>query len=498
MGFEDVQSAHWSKLSDLIGERFGLSFPAERRDQLQRCIVALCKAFDFADVAACIERLVSAPLTEPLAQALAAELTVGETYFFREPAALAAFVDKIVPELIGVRSEGMQQLRILSAGCCTGEEAYSLAILLHQRWPELAGADVRILGVDLNASFLEQAKAGIYREWSFRATPKELKQRYFSRTRDGRYRVVPEIRRMVRFEQLNLADETYPSTGSGIYAMDVIFCRNVLMYFAPAQLRRAIGRLHAALTDGGWLIVSPSEASASLFAQFVHVYSAGAILFRRARSGAPCVPAPRVQRSPPTQSNSPKLRESSAPPQPPFRRAASSRPRVRARGRDVLAHAESLISRACYAEAAELLQSSDATRSSDKRGLELLVRALANLGSLDEAEVWCNRWIESDKLNASARYMRAVVLVELDRRAEARAALQHALYLEPGFELAHFTLGNLALRDGERELARRSFENALTLLRNRERDERLEDSGGMVVREMVELIGFVMQAEHMT
>src|SRR5690606_485780 len=118
-------------------------------------------------------------------------------------------------------------------------------------------------------------------------------------------------------------------------------------------------------------------------------------------------------------------------PQPPFRRAASSRPRVRARGRDVLAHAESLISRACYAEAAELLQSSDATRSSDKRGLELLVRALANLGSLDEAEVWCNRWIESDKLNASARYMRAVVLVELDRRAEARAALQHALYLEP-------------------------------------------------------------------
>lgn len=255
-------------LSDLLAVRAGWFFPPERWPELELKIHAVAQDLDFTDTSACIHWLTTAPLTPQQMEVLADHFTVGETYFFREPQALDVFADHILPALIQTRQHSTRSLRIWSAGCCTGEEPYSLAMLLSTRIPNIQDWQVTILGTDINPRFLHKATIGEYSEWSFRTTAPHLRERYFRRTENGHFTIVPEIRRMVRFSQLNLVEDTYPSFLNNTNDMDVIFCRNVFIYFSSDYISAATTNFHEALANGGWLIVSPSETaylSLSLF-----------------------------------------------------------------------------------------------------------------------------------------------------------------------------------------------------------------------------------------
>jgi len=255
----EVREAQWLQLSNLIAERMGLHFPRERWDDLQRGLAGAAQEFGFADAGACVSWLMSAPRTQAQIEVLASHLTVGETYFYRDTKTLEALAQNILPDLIRARRGREQRLRFWSAACCSGEEPYSLAILLHRLLPDLADWRVTITATDINPRFLHKAVAGKYGEWSFRNDPPWLKARYFDRTADGRYTIVPEIRKMVTFAHLNLVEDVYPSLATDTNAMDIIFCRNVMMYFTPPQRNKLLGKLHHALVDGGWLAVSPAK-----------------------------------------------------------------------------------------------------------------------------------------------------------------------------------------------------------------------------------------------
>jgi chemotaxis protein methyltransferase CheR len=148
----------------------------------------------------------AAPLTKTHLQVLASHLTVGETYFFREKKTFEILTASIVPDLIRNRRGCGQRLRIWSAACCTGEEPYSLAILLHQIIPDFTDWHVTILATDINERFLQKAAAGVYGEWSFRESPAGFKERYFHRTADGRHAILPEIKKQVIFVMAPLKD----------------------------------------------------------------------------------------------------------------------------------------------------------------------------------------------------------------------------------------------------------------------------------------------------
>jgi chemotaxis protein methyltransferase CheR len=286
-----ILESQWPPLSEFVARRMGLHFPRERRDDLQRGLAGAAQEFGFPDAAACADWLLAAPPSESQLQVLASHLTIGETYFFRDPQTLEALARTVLPELIRLRRGREQRLRIWSAGCCSGEEPYTLAILLHEALPDLSDWQVTITATDINPRFLHKAAAGVYGEWSFRNAPAGLKERYFHRTADGRYAIAPRIRKLVDFSHLNLAQDAYPSLATGTNAMDIIFCRNVLMYFTPPQARTVIGNLHHALVEGGWLAVSPSEASQALCPEFTAVNFPGAIFYRK---GDPA-PAPAGQ-----------------------------------------------------------------------------------------------------------------------------------------------------------------------------------------------------------
>jgi chemotaxis protein methyltransferase CheR len=496
MAAEVLPDPLWERLSHFIAENIGLHFPPERITDLQRGLGAAAAEFGFADHARCAEWVLSGVLTRPQLHALAGHLTVGETYFFRERRTFEALSNVILPEIISRRRGREQRLRLWSAACCTGEEAYSLAILLQQLLPDWKDWNVTILATDINERFLQKAAAASYGEWSFRDCTPLFKERHFTRAPDGRYEMAAQIRDWVRFAQLNLAEDSFPSLSTDTNAMDVILCRNLLLYFTAAHARKLVVKLYNALVDGGWLAVSPSECSQELFSRFATVNFPGAILYRKdgvmertARARAASLPQPVIAFEPPPAPPKPATVVTEAPVQ---SEVAPVRPQP-------LTAAEYAFSQGRYGEAVDALLPAFADSAVDistgrlpaeheSHAFSVLARAYANQGNLTAALLWTARWIDSNKIEPTAHYLRAMILQEKGEWRDARRSLQSALFLQPDFALAHFALGNVARADGRAAEANKHFANALRSLSHRSPDEPLPDSDGMTVGRLVQTI----------
>ena len=189
-------------------------------------------------------------------------VTTNETYFFREPAQFTAFVEEIVPELVS--GKGVKKIRIWSAGCSSGEEPYSIAMLLEEAgW--FSRASFEIFASDLNQQVLARARKGHYREAAFRSTDPTLREKYFARQADGSWHIADSIRNRVSFGRVNLYDEARVAV---LGSLDVIFCRNVIIYFDDASKKSVIRNFYNRLLDGGYLLLGHSESLISLSTEF--------------------------------------------------------------------------------------------------------------------------------------------------------------------------------------------------------------------------------------
>lgn len=496
MPAEAIPDTVWERLGDFVARNTGLHFPPERLVDLQRGFSAAAEEFGFADRARCAAWVLSGALTRAQLHALAGHLTVGETYFFRERKTFDALSTVILPELIARRRGREQRLRLWSAACCTGEEAYSLAILLQRLLPDWKEWNVSILATDINERFLHKAATGIYGEWSFRDCTAPFRERHFARTADGRYQVAAAVRSWVTFAQLNLAEDRFPSLSTDTNAMDVILCRNLLLYFTPAHAHKLVDKLYNALVDEGWLAVSPSECSQTLFSRFVTTNFPGAVLYRKGgaeeRSLLPrAAPLPEplstaqpfsfaLRQQPPAPTADPAREEVPSPGLPEISAGSAGSPAD-------LATAESAFGEGRYSEVVDVLLAG-LTAGRELRAFSLLARAYANQGKLAEALQWTSRWIEADRVEPAAYYLHAMILQEQGEWPGARQALQSAVYLQPDFALAHFALGNLARAEGRGAEASRHFANALRSLRDRSPDEALPDSDGITVGRLTQTI----------
>ncbi|MGV3720316.1 MAG: CheR family methyltransferase, partial [Actinomycetota bacterium] len=202
-----------------------------------------------------VQRLETEPQGAEWSELLAL-LSNPETYFFRDSRQIALLKDRILPELLE-RRRPHRSLRIWSAGCSTGEEAYSLAFLLQELAPDLASWEVLILGTDVNPQVIEKAREGRYREWSFRGRHAKL-DRYFNREGDT-WRVKDHLRRLATFRLGNLVDDQFPDARSEIREMDLIVCRNVFIYFSRPAVAKVVAKMAATLRQGGFLVTGHTE-----------------------------------------------------------------------------------------------------------------------------------------------------------------------------------------------------------------------------------------------
>ena len=448
-----------STLSDFVAEGLGLHFPEERWADLERGVVSAARELGHPDAESCAHWLLSAPLTRSHVEVLASHLTIGETYFFREKDTLQVFEQRIVPELLHSRHDGDRRIRIWSAGCCTGEEPYSIAMLLDGLIPDARAWNITILATDINPQFLRKAAEGVYGEWSFRGTPAWMRERYFRKRNDGRFELHPEIRSRVSFSYLNLASDIYPSLLNNTNAMDVIFCRNVLMYFSAERTREVLQSFYRSLVTGGWLIVSASETSNALFSSFSAVHLPGVVLYRKLEAMEPVA----IEQRDPIRAEPDAFPLQASPPRP------------------ELAPMEPLD----IAEA-------PVPRRQEGHALLANARRCANEGNLADAIEWCEKAVAAEKMNPAHHYLLATVQQEQGEREAAAQSLRRALYLDPGFVLAHFGLANIELSRGRQREARRHFANALTTLRAHAHHEILPESDGLTAGRLAEIITSVL------
>jgi chemotaxis protein methyltransferase CheR len=465
--------AQMARFTTFVETRIGLRFSPSSNGELERKIAHAAWGNGFAGSAEFVEWLTRTPQSEEELQSLASHLTIGETYFWRDVETMRTLQERIIPELVARRRAEGNYLRIWSAGCATGEEPYSIAILLTETIADIQDWNVTILATDINPRFIEKAIRGVYRDWSFRDAPSWLRDKYFSATDDGGYEISPALMQMVDFRMLNLAADSYPSLFSNTNAMDLVFCRNVLMYFSPQAMRDVVGRLARSLTPGGWLVVSPTEIPHVQGGPFGVVAFSGVHFLCREGAPEPRRAAPPVEQ-----------------PDPPASRVEVSSPAFPLEER--LERAADLHGRGLYLEAAEALRGLLGIAPEHGEALALLARTYANLGRLPLAREWCEKAIRADPLSPSRHFLLATILEELGDPPAAQRAFRRALYADPDFVLAHFSLGHSMFRQGRKRDGERHLRNALALLQARGREETIPESEGTKVGRLRDTIeGFL-------
>lgn len=474
------------RLSELVASLLALHFPPERWPDLGRRARQAARQLGLAGEAELLARLEGPGLPQGGLEALASHLTVGETYFWREPSAFQALEEHILPELLRRRTGQGRHLRLWSAGCASGEEPYSLAIALRRALPNPQDWQISILATDINPQSLRLARAGVYGPWSFRNAPAWLTRDYFRPLPGGRQELSPQIRGMVHFAQHNLAAGPPPGPAGAPLGLDLIFCRNVLMYFTSQVARRVIAGLHACLGPQGWLAVGACELSLLNLGRFAPVRLGEAILYRKAgppdsRAAEPLQAgqeAPLWEEAFPAQAPAPPPPEPLAAPVqdgpgPPPQPAPPTVP--------------------APVPAAEPPAPSQA--AGPPGGWAQAIQELAGQGRLAEALALAEEALAQAKLDPELHYLRAMVLQELDQPERAAQALRNALFLDSSLVAAHLALGGLLLRRQDRQAARRSFGNALGLLGGHAADEVLPQAAGLTVGRVRQLIQEALERE---
>jgi chemotaxis protein methyltransferase CheR len=420
--------------------------------------------------------------------ALARELTVGETYFFRNIEQFQALAEVVLPERMRVERTP-RSLRLLSAGCASGEEAYSMAIVARQTVLDPTW-QVAIRAVDLNPAVLEKAAQGRYSPWALRETPPNVQRAWFQPA--GRDQVLdPEIRAAVTFEARNLASDDPELWPPAFY--DVIFCRNVLMYFSQEQMRAAIDRMSRSLAPGGFLFLGHAETLRGISDRFHLRHTHGTFYYelKGLDEAERVTPAPTVA---PARPASPALidldddwfdtiRKASE-------RVAALVPRTPTAGAPAgmpvppwdPAPALHLLREDRFAEALDCVRGRPALADQDPDVLLLEATLLAHGGHVAAAEAVCQRLLLVDELNAGAHYVLALCS---EHSAQQDRAVEHyrvAAYLDPEFAMPRLHLGLMARRMGNRDEARRELAEAIGMLK-REDPSRLLLFGGGFSRE---------------
>jgi len=474
-------------LDAYISSFTGLHFSETRLADLERGISRAAAEFGFASERAFIGWLKSRSLKKEQIERLAAHLTVGETYFFRDPATFDALERIVLPGLLSSRQEH-RRIRIWSAGCSTGEEPYSIAMLLDRAVPDIKSWNISILATDINAVSLNRASEGVYRQWSFRNTPEWLKKKYFTALEDGAFRIAPGIRKMVSFGYLNLAEDVYPSLLNGTNGVDIILCRNVLMYLSDSVAASVVRGFQRALVDDGWLLVAPAEAVRAVSGVFTPVRAGEAIFYRKS-AAEPEPPGRDFSFFPAAEELTP---EKPSGPEPVAREAERVLPPVGAQGS--VAGAEELYGRGLYREAVAMLEAlGDEARG--EQGALLLARSCANMGLLEEASRWCERARAGNPLDRAACMLLATVRLEQARVEEAIDNLRKALYIDQDFVIAHFMLGKLLMASGGGfEAAMRHFEAAYRLLESEKEDAVVPESDGVMAGRLREILASTLKA----
>jgi chemotaxis protein methyltransferase CheR len=423
--------------------------------------------------------------------ALAQELTVPETYFFRNIAQFEAVAEHVLPDRIRANAD-QKTVRGLSAGCASGEEAYSLAIVIGETLRDPSWqASVR--AVDINAAMLSKARAAHYSAWSLRETPTDARRRWFRSDVSGVTLDVESLRVPVEFELRNLAHDNTDLWAPEVY--DIIFCRNVLMYLTAATTEALVASITRSLAPGGFLFLGHAETLRGLSRDFHLHHTHGTFYYQRKQETDGASGHPMAGKEPASSARSPlpalvetaeswvdaiqkaseRIELLTKESQSPVTGRATPHP---VGSPSDLSSALELMTAERFVEALDLVESLPAATAIDPDVLLLRAALLAHSGSLEQAEGACHLLLATDELNVGAHYLLALCRDGLGDQDEAAEHDRMAIHLDPGFAMARVHLGLLARRAGDIDTARRELQRAAHLLGDEDAARLLLFGGG--------------------
>ena len=412
-------------VSKEIELKYGLYFSEGRFKDLKRCLIKAATLKNI-DLNSYTELFLENSLLIEDCNKLANFLTIGETYFFRDKKLFDVLRTNIIPNIIEEKRHN-KTIIFWSSGCSTGEEAYSIAILLKELLIDFNEWNIKIIATDINSNSLMKARKAIYGEWSFRETDISFKGKYFEMVEPNQYKLKEEIKKCVTFSYLNLADKIYTIDNKLIQNVDIIFCRNVLMYFSEDQAKKIINRYYKILNNKGGLIVAPSESLLLNKTAFISTNINNTFFYRKIYE----------QKQNKLIFNSIKHKES------------------------IKKEKNTVHYKPIEKLSLEIRQSKIIDYKVD---YEEQCRAKANEGNLEEAILICKKAINQNKVNPIYYHLLASIEQELGNVNDAISALKKAIYLDSNFIMAYFDLANLLLKLGKNKEALKNFENVNTLL----------------------------------
>jgi chemotaxis protein methyltransferase CheR len=516
-------AAGYAEVADLVRERTGLVFPNARVRDVEATIrrtMARQNVTDVEDLLVLLRDDVRAR------ESFVADLTIGESYFQRDPGQFEVLRERILPRLLIARP-GNTPVRVWSAACATGEEPYSIAMVFEEMG---AAGRSHIVATDIARGRLEDAQRGLYSTWQLRGTPEAVRSAYFAE-RGRFFELTPRIRHRVDFRYLNLSEDSFPSLSTGVWGMDVIFCRNVLIYFDAPTVERVARRLIASLSDDGWLLLGASDPTISEMVECDVVLTDAGLAYRRKGAGGPAdirtgregiadtgpqresvgadarapahawrEPAHTDAWSGPTwelpdgvPADADRQPEATAPSADAERQPDQSAPMV-----SVTAAGSARLDRdheilAAYAKrdfvrVHVLAEPSARAGSLGPAAWIAWVRSLANEGHIGEAGETVARAMEQPGASPELLYLHAVLLLQSGRSADAAAAARRALYMDRSLVVAHLTLAEAQRRSGNMDAARRSLRNATSLLTSFDPSAIVPASDGETAGRLAELV----------
>lgn len=490
----------WEQVRQWAEAETGMDLSGTRFARLQD---AMRKVVSPRTTSADLNRSLSQPDTRArLLERLTGQLTIGESFFFRNENHFRALREQVVPEILRTNAE-QRQIRMWTAGCATGEEPYSLAILLDMMLGTQASWNVSILGTDLNPEFLERAREARYRTWSFRQTDVHQNANYFTREGDS-FRLASRVRDWVRFAYLNLVKDVYPSPLTGTLGLDLILFRNVAIYLKPEVTRAIIQRFHQALRPGGWLLLGETEVSAiptdgftvrrfdqatlhqktcdrtafmeTLTPSALPVLSTVGVKADIAIPGVPSlpdwVPLP-TRRTSQTRGPASPVTSTSA-------LGQSS----------VWQQVERCLSQRDFTGAETLIER--LSNKSDRANVRLrYVRALMATADISRARQMLETCLREEPLLIEAQLLKASFAEEAGELEVAEQACRRALYIDRNCPMAHFHLALVQQQTGDMPGAKRSLQTTLKLVSGKEPHELVAYGEGVCygrLREMISLL----------
>lgn len=497
-------------LSRFIAEHTGILFPESRYMDLARYLSAACRTLCIPDSGSCLVLLDDPSSREKILDALVDHITVGETYFFRDRYLFSYLRNEYFQRIIGERrKEGQLYLRIWCAGCSSGEEPYSVAMLLRYLLADISDWDIYLLGTDINQGKLDQAAIGEYSRWSFREEPIVPVNGYFVPVSDNRVRIDTGIKKMVKFTRLNLVEDTMFYDSVSPVSLDLILCRNVLMYFSTDIAEKVVESLVKSLKPGGILIVSPQEIGIVSHPE-IRMEQDGPVFFHVKGDRHTESPPGMVFPYPEPVADIPGLESPEDKILPPWQDLSlvpvisgiysdeemfpSPEPNEIKKDENQF---EFFLSQDRPDDAGSYLLEQLHAReislnSGFSRQIEELIRTYAGKGEYTRALGWSDRMIAEEPLNSRAYLLKGAIFEEQQRYEDAILSFRQSLYADPGYIPGHLAIAGVYAKIGKKEDARHHYTLAVEALSILPDDTIVEETEGIPAGKMKVMLHMIL------